>query len=71
MLNALRDGDFVYDSAVASRPCPSGHITMDKREIFNRGGGVYIYEKYARTKERKLKQYGSAWHGLRRRLGFT
>ncbi|MCK4734774.1 MAG: GIY-YIG nuclease family protein [Methanophagales archaeon] len=32
---------------------------------------AYIYEKHARTRERKLKQYGSAWRGLRRRLGFA
>ena len=24
---------FLHDSAVASQPCPSGHITADKREI--------------------------------------
>ena len=26
---------YVYDFAVASQPYPSGHITADKREIFD------------------------------------
>ncbi len=30
---------------------------------------VYIYESQARTRERKLKLYGSAWRGLKKRLG--
>lgn len=35
MPNTQQDGYFVYDSAVASQPCPPGHITADKREIKN------------------------------------
>ncbi|MDH5187090.1 MAG: GIY-YIG nuclease family protein [candidate division WOR-3 bacterium] len=30
---------------------------------------AYIYEKQARTRERKLKLYGSAWRGLKKRIG--
>jgi putative endonuclease len=30
---------------------------------------AYIYESQARTRERKLKLYGSAWRGLKKRLG--
>lgn len=34
-------------------------ITANKRKISTKGGETYIYEKHARTRERKLKQYGS------------
>jgi putative endonuclease len=30
---------------------------------------AYIYESQARIRERKLKLYGSAWRGLKKRLG--
>jgi len=29
---------------------------------------AYIYEEQARMRERKLKLYGSAWRGLKKRL---
>lgn len=29
---------------------------------------AYLYEKEARLRERKLKYYGSAWRGLKRRI---
>ncbi len=29
---------------------------------------AYLYEKDARNRERKLKQYGSAWRGLKKRI---
>lgn len=29
---------------------------------------TYISEKSARTREKKLKQYGSAWQGLKNRI---
>lgn len=29
---------------------------------------AYIHERQARARERKLKQYGSAWRGLKERL---
>jgi len=29
---------------------------------------AYLYEKDARTRERKLKQYGSAWRALKKRI---
>ena len=30
---------------------------------------AYTYENQARARERKLKLYGSAWRGLKKRLG--
>ena len=30
---------------------------------------AYLLEKNARNRERKLKYYGSAWRGLKKRLG--
>ena len=29
---------------------------------------AYQFEKLARQREKKLKQYGSAWHGLKSRI---
>jgi len=29
---------------------------------------AYLSEKYARDRERKLKYYGSAWRGLKKRI---
>jgi len=29
---------------------------------------AYRFEKLARQREKKLKQYGSAWHGLKSRI---
>lgn len=32
---------------------------------------AYLFEEDARKRERKLKQYGSAWRALRKRINFN
>ena len=39
---------FLHDSAVASQPCPSGHITADKRLYFTSSKFAYWQTSFIR-----------------------